>query len=388
MLLCGQPAHRKGFIMSTPQRKRLPVNPSLEHLKKQAKRLAKGAPSVSLQQAQHQLAVEYGCANWDELSQVIETMSRGAAQTANVKYKMEPLPAAANRNDLNAIGQILRDEPFTQHDLDLGLARAVLRFNERRAIAELLVPHGADPDGQYGSNYGPIVFVTGECLDPDGLQFLIDHSADVTFPSVATKYGGATPMSYTLGTYLRGRNEQKHRCIEILLKHGAIVPPEVRPPLLAVHRGDSKLLSRLLDQDSSIASQNFTDMPYGNIDLRGATLAHLAVEFGELECLDVLLNRGANINLRAEVIDGVGGQTPIFHAIATNQGANLTTLEHLVQRCGRQIDMSLRATFRLFGEIEADPMTPLEYAERSSALEIPDWRRTSAREIALLKSLI
>jgi ankyrin repeat protein len=350
--------------------------------------LAKGQPALSLQQAQHRLAVEYGCANWKELSHVVETMSRGATQTTNVKSRMEPLPAAANRNDPDAVRQILRDGPFTQHDLDLALARAVLRFSERRAIAQMLIDSGADPDGQYGSNYGPIIFVTGECLDPDGLQFLIDHGADVTFPPMATKYGGATPMSHTLGTYVRGHNDRKHRCIEILLRHRAIVAPEITPPMLAIHRGDVGTLADLVDRDASLLSKHFSNMPYGNIDLRGATLIHLAAEFGEIECLDALLDRGVNINLVAEVIDGVGGQTPIFHTIATNQGSSSQTLEHLVHRAGQQIDVSHRATFRLYGEVQTTPVTPLEYAEAASGPEVPEWRRASEREVMLLKSLV
>src|SRR5262245_62982123 len=69
----------KGFTMSTPRpRKRLPVNPSLEHLKKQAKRLAARDPSMQLADAQHRLAHEYGCKSWAELAHVVETMGRGA----------------------------------------------------------------------------------------------------------------------------------------------------------------------------------------------------------------------------------------------------------------------------------------------------------------------
>jgi len=368
-------------------RKRLPVNPSLQNLKKQAKRLAKARPQLSLQQAQHQIAVEYGCANWVELAHVVETMSRGATQTTSVKNEMEPLPAAANRNDLEAVRQILRDGPFTQHDLDLALARAVLRFNERRAIAELLIDAGADPDGQYGSNYGPIIFVTGECLVPDGLQFLIDHGADVTFSAVTTKYGGTTPMSSVLSTYVRGQNDRKHRCIEILLKHGAIVPSEMTLPMLAIHQGDAKTLAQMFESDSSLLSRRFPNMPYGNIDLRGATLVHLAVEFGEIECLDVLLDRGADINLAAQVIDGIGGQTPIFHAIATNQGAGISVLEHLQHRGDQRIDLTVRATFRLYGEPQTTALTPLEYAQRAREPDVPDWRKVSEREIAALKLL-
>jgi ankyrin repeat protein len=376
-------AHRQG---GSP--KRLPVNPSMENLKKQAKRLAKGQPTLTLQQAQHQLAVEYGCAHWVELTHVVETMSRGATQTVNVKSKMEPLPAAANRSDLDAVRQILSDGPFTQHDLDLALARAVLRFRERRAIAEVLIEQGADPDGQYGSNYGPIVFVTGECLDPDGLQFLIDHGADVTFAPIVTKYGETSPMSSTLGTYHRGQNDRKHRCIDILLRHGALIPPTITPPMLAIHRGDAGVLAEMLDRNPSLLSRRFPDMPFGNIDLRGAGLIHLAVEFGEIECVDALLDRGADINLAAEVIDGVGGQTPIFHAIATILGANVSSLEHLIRRAGPQIDLSPRATFRLFGELQSTPVTALEYAEQASGPDVHESRRATAREIELLKALV
>jgi len=42
-------------LPSGAARKRLPVNPSVEHLKKQAKRIAKGQ-SVELAAAQHRLA--------------------------------------------------------------------------------------------------------------------------------------------------------------------------------------------------------------------------------------------------------------------------------------------------------------------------------------------
>jgi ankyrin repeat protein len=375
------PSNRSGA------RKRLPVNPSIENLKKQAKRLAKSQPALSLQQAQHRLAIDYGCTNWDELSHVVETMGRGATLATTGKGQMEPLPAAANRNDLDAVREILRDGPFTQHDLDLALARAVLRFSERRAIAELLVEHGADPDGQYGANYGPIVFVTGECLDPDGLQFLIDDGADVTFPHVATKYGDATPLSYTLGTYLRGHNDRKHRCIEILLRNGAIVPPEINDAMLAIHRGDARALRASLDRDPALVPRNFAEMPFGNIDLRGATLTHLAVEFGEIECLEVLLDRGADINQAADTIGGVGGQTPIYHAIGTNHNAGISVLERLVQRGDRRVDPAIRATFRLDGEIQGVPITPLEYAERAVTSEDAELRRAGEREVSLLKSL-
>ena len=374
------------------QRKKLPVNPSLEHLQKQAKRRAKQNSELKLAGAQQQLAREYGCKNWAELARVIETMARGADQLADVQCEVEPLPRAARAVDMKAVRKILSEGAFTPHDLDAALAHALWydengTWEERRALADLLIEHGADPDGQYGSNYGPIVFGTAECLQPESLQYLIDAGADVTLPPIQTKYGMACIYSHT-GTYARGRNERKHRYIDILLAHRAYIPPEITPPILAIHRGDAKGLGKLLDTDASLTSRRFPDMPYGNIELRGATLLHAAVEFGEIECVEELLERHADINIKADVINGIGGQTPIFHAINTNGDGNFYTLEYLVKRVGQSIDTSVRATWRRSdGDMQAIAVTPLEYAEAAATGPGSKWRSKIAEELVILRTL-
>ncbi len=367
-------------------RKRLPINPSAEHLRKQAKRLA-ASRAITLAEAQRDLARDYGCDAWAELMHMVETMSRGADTLHGGHPAMEELPAAANRNDLARVRSLLAQGGFTQHDLDLALARAVLAFAKRREIAELLVEHGADPDGQYGANYGPIVLVTGECLDPDGLAFLLRHGADVSFPPLPSKYGPTSPMIATLGTYDRGANERKHRCIDLLLAHGAPLPHGITAEMLAIHRGDAADLAGLLDRDPDLVHRRFPEMPYGNIRLAGGTLLHLAVEFGELDCVELLLARGADINAPALVVDGFGGQPPLVHAIATIHAAGLPVLEHLLRRAGRWIDREARSRFVLFGEPIPQPMTPLEYATWAAAETTPEFRRTTAAEFALLRNL-
>jgi len=367
--------------MSTSPRKRLPVQPSIEHLKKQAKRRAK-SDSIALAEAQHRLAGEYGCRNWAELLHVVETMRRGSDQLSNVKATIEPLPAAVRTRDVPAVRRILESGEFTPHDLDKGLAHAAWYGGDapdvlaaRKTLFDLLLDAGADPDGQYGSAYGPIVFGTGECQSPEGLQWLIDAGADVAFARVETKYGHVCPMDTWLGGYGRGHNAQKHAGIELLLRHNAFVPPEVSPPILAIHRGDAAELGRLIDADRTLLRRTFADMPYGNIELRGATLLHCAVEFGEIDCIEAILARyrgwgDLDLNSKADVIDGVGGQTPIYHAIHSSAHANFYTLEHLVRHHGRRIDMGVRATWRgTAGWAIRDfdptrtPLTPMEYAQ-------------------------
>ncbi len=378
--------------MTTPsQSKKLPVNPSFEHLQKQAKRRAKQSPALQLSDIQFQIAREYGCKTWTELKQRVATMSRRHDLAPQKNY--EPLPKAARACDTAMVRRLLRESDFTQHDLDQSLAHALwygddAAWPERRALADLLLDHGADPDGQYGSGgYGPIVFGTGECLRPLALEYLIAAGADVSFGPVQTKYGLQCPLSYALGTYLRGRNADKHRYIDLLLSHGGYRPESVTLPMLAIHRGDARQLGELLDREPSLVARTFSTMPFGNMTLRGGTLLHSAVEFGENGCIDELLRRGANINAPAEIIDGLGGQPPVFHAIATNCDGNFGTLEHLAKQAGQTIDMTVRATWRRFGTPQVTPLTPLEFAEQAARGDDASRRTKIAEERALLQAL-
>lgn len=259
-----------------------------------------------------------------------------------------PLTSAVNRNDLAAVRSLLA-AGVARPDLDHALARAVLRFNERRSIAELLIAHGADPNGQYGGDYGPIALATGECLDPDGMRFLAEHGADLAFAPVPTKYGPACMIGSVLGTYGRGDNARKHRCLDLLLGLHAPIPDAVGPALLAIHRGDAPGLARLLAADPGLATRRFADLPYGNTLLLGGTLLHAAVEFNEHDAIDVLLDHGADPNARAAVDDG---QTPLFHCVAlgwevgTGWGHKLATLDHLQSRCSGRLDAGIRAAIR------------------------------------------
>ncbi len=367
-----------------PSRRRLPIDPSVEHLRKQAKRLA-AAQSLALGHAQHQLAQAYGCAGWTDLLRLVEQLRSGASQPADGQGPMRPLPDAANRGDLAQVRMLLGTGTFSRHDLDLALARAVLAFAQRQEIAELLIEHGADPDGQYGAGYGPIVLVTGECLDPDGLAFLIRHGADVAFAPVMSKYGPTSPLIATLGSYLRGANERKRRCIDLLLNAGARLPDEVTPAMLAIHRSDAAALRRALAEDPDQIHRQHLRMPFGNLRLAGGMLLHLAVEVGSLACMDLLLALGTDPNAHSAELDGCGGHTPIFHAIAVNQGAGLPVLEHLL-RCHRaRIDLTAQAILLVHGRRTPHALTPAGYAAWTMADAPADWPRSSPRELALLR---
>ena len=387
--------------MSTPNsggaRKRLPVKPSEENLKKQAKRLAK-QDAIQLAEAQHRLAVQYGFASWPKMMAFVE-----AQQSRSIDWYNDPnenLPKIANAGDVGKVKSLLETGQFTQADLDTALGRVVCgmgNYNatDRWLLAELLLDAGSDPDGDYGGNYGPIIFGPCEGISLEGIQWLIDKGADVSFAPIDTKYGKQCPIGHLLGTYSRGKNDAKHKAIDLLLSNGAVVPAEVSPVVLAIHRGNFRQLGELIDADRSLLRKTFPDLPYGNISLAGATLLHCAVEFGELECIDAILSRyrgwgDLDMNSRAEVIDGIGGQTPIYHAINTNCDRNFYTLEYLIERAGRFIDMGVKATWRSYGQPQATPLTPLEYALKAEREMDPKWAHYKPRvkdEIALLQPL-
>ena len=377
-------------------RKRLPVKPSLENLRKQTKRLAKRR-DLPLAKAQQTLAREYGCKNWAQLAHMVETMLRGSDQLAWVKYEKEPLVEAAMKKDKARLLEVLAAGEFTQHDLDLSLARSVMfshgapdEVAMNRELAEILLEHGADPDGQYGSDSGPIVLCTGECLDPAGLQFYVDAGADIAFPPVDTKYGKASILGHALSSYNRGRNPQKHRLIEMLLELGAAIPGGYTPELMAIHRGDVSRLAELIDADPGLVARRLPEeTPGSNMDLRGATLLHLAVEFGEIECVDFLIERGADINARSGLFDGIGGQTPVFHAIATSGDGNFYMLEHLAGKYGPRIDMTISVTWRAYTEIQPVPRTPVEQGLYAARPDGPffKYRHKAAEELAILRKL-
>src|ERR1022692_5141722 len=73
------------------------------------------------------------------------------------------------------------------------------------------------------------------------------------------------------------------------------------------------LLVRHLDADPMLMHRRFPELTFGNtaerrLTLRGATLLHVAAEYGNVEAANLLLDRGADVNARATIDDtGVGG---------------------------------------------------------------------------------
>src|SRR5207253_8352972 len=102
---------------------------------------------------------------------------------------------------------------------------------------------------------------------------------------------------------------------------------------------------------------------------------------GELECVETLFRHGAQVNARADVINGIGGQTPIFHAIASPQpDTNIAALDYLLNKSDKWIDLSQKATFERFWVKQETPITVIEFAEREA-------KGNETRELSLLRRM-
>jgi len=233
------------------------------------------------------------------------------------------------------------------------LMRAALN-KDRIAMMDLLLAHGADVNALWHASF-PIIFAPCECVNPPSLEWLLNHGADPN-PSV----GHA--LDYLIGTYPRSPARLK-ACIDLLLQHGARTRYDV-PGVFPILRGRLDRLAALLDADPQLVHRRFPGLDFGSTGSRrllltGATLLHVAAEFGEADVARLLLDRGADVNASAEP----GGQTPIFHAVSQFDDFGLPLARLLIERgAGLSLRAHLPGHYEQPGEFV--DCTPLGYALR------------------------
>jgi ankyrin repeat protein len=139
--------------------------------------------------------------------------------------------------------------------------------------------------------------------------------------------------------------------------------------VLAAIRGDVQTVSDLIHEDRSILQKRYPSLDIGTtggrmLTLKGATLLHVAAEFGHADIARLLMDAGAGVNETALIdADGIGGQTPIFHAATQGGDSGLAAVQLLLERGA---DLSVRCRIRGHYERldEVFEGSALEYAER------------------------
>jgi Ankyrin repeat len=373
-----------------------PVRPNLEQLKHQAKDLLRqarrGAPPAvaelrrnhpeqvdpvraNLADAQLALARAYGIVSWPRLV--------SACRLTNAIW----------RDDLDAVRRMVRKDPrLLREDArgvpgNWGPPMSYAANLGRDRIIAMLHAEGADDvtfafgraclQGQLETARrlhamgGRVVdgAVMGPCenLNGPGLAFLLELGAglsDDTGDPLA-------PIALILETYSRNA-EAKHQCLEIVARRG-IVLPATAP--MAVHRGRLDLLEELVAGDPGLLSRAFSHeeiyppelgchadhtLALHGTPLAGTTLLHLCVDYDEVATARWLLQRGADVNARAETdADGFGGHTALFGCVVSQ-----------TYRCGERRDDGLA---RLLLDAGTDPNVRASLRKRMRFVDDETW---------------
>jgi ankyrin repeat protein len=215
----------------------LPARPSKEHLRKQAKRLARDK-SLGLAEAQRKVAADYGANTWADLMRRVDAARGGEA------VPLPPLAAAAREGDLAAVRRLIAEG----QPIDDGSAKIATPLwqacasdapaEARIAIADALLSAGASPRHDSGgetalhtaANRGPLALV----------ELLIRRGALEWQPDAK----GRPPLAAAH----RGKAADKAAIIELLARP-VIRDPAFRAAVAALQRGDVAALARLLDDE-------------------------------------------------------------------------------------------------------------------------------------------
>jgi ankyrin repeat protein len=157
-------------------------------------------------------------------------------------------------------------------------------------------------------------------------------------------------------------------CLELLVGAGGTTKYNV-PCFLDLLRGRLDRVAEQLDAAPDLVHRRFQELDCGStatrrLLLQGATLLHVAAEFGDAEAAKLLLDRGADVNARATVDRaGVGGQTPIFHAASQNRDWGFAVTQLLLER-GADLAVRVKLPGHYERLDEVVECTPLGYALR------------------------
>jgi ankyrin repeat protein len=385
---------------SRPPKRPLPDRPNLRHLKDQAKDLLKAGGATSIANAQFQTARLYGFASWPKLKAHVESFE----ETGQLKQAIDANDIARVKSMMTRNQAMHRaplgygeDGPLTwvaecrvpweppgpvrlamaewmiTHGSDVHqggdgpLMRAALN-DYRIPMMELLVAHGADVNALWHGHF-PIIFASCEAMAPAALKWLLDHGANPNCRNHGYEIGGhsypGTALDYLIAGYARSL-ERLSACIDVLLQVGGETRYDA-PAVMALLRGRLDPLAEMINADPGLVNQRFPELDCGqtggrNLLLQGATLLHVAAEYGNVAAVALLLDRGADVNARATVDDaGVGRQTAIFHAVTQFEDGGLPVAQLLVER-GADLTVRVKLPGAYDRPSEMVECTPLGYA--------------------------
>ncbi|MEO5562505.1 MAG: ankyrin repeat domain-containing protein [Chitinophagaceae bacterium] len=118
-------------------------------------------------------------------------------------------------------------------------------------------------------------------------------------------------------------------CVKAFVDHGLKFDDKL---LLAVLLDDAELLTQQIATNTGAIAKKYT-LRCAYTPLHEVSLLHICAEFNHLSCAKVLVDHGADINIKAGIDEnGFGGQTPIFHTVNQNSNNSIDMLNYLLSQ--------------------------------------------------------
>jgi ankyrin repeat protein len=157
--------------------------------------------------------------------------------------------------------------------------------------------------------------------DVDEVRAALADGADPRSP-----FNGKLPIEWLTEQYTR--SDRLPTCLRLLLDHGA-VPHD--PVIIPVLLDDAVAVHEAIRADPSVLSHR-TTMVSTFTPLVGASLLHVAAEYGNLKAARALIEAGADVNATAAVDEhGLNGHTPIFHTVNSNANRSESLMRLLLE---------------------------------------------------------
>jgi hypothetical protein len=171
---------------------------------------------------------------------------------------------------------------------------------------------------------------------------------------------GKAPIQILVEMY--NRSSRFAACLRVMIEAGGGLND---PGLEAVLLDDVSQLQAALNADpESIHRMRWLDCAYTS--LRGVSLLHVAAEYNSVKSTQALLAKGIAVDIPAALdAEGLGGQTPIFHAVNSNHNNSRQVMEVLVE-AGASLDIRLKGIVWGAGfewETAIYDASPISYAQ-------------------------
>jgi hypothetical protein len=220
------------------------------------------------------------------------------------------------------------------------------------------------------------LFLGFETHSPEKIQEALAAGIDVNHLIDAK-----TPLTWLVEMYLR--SPKFSDCVRCLMQAGARFSDI---GLLAILLDDEEMLWTELRNNQSLIHHK-VDIRCSFTPLLGASLLHVAAEFGLVRAAAALIKAGADVEAKTAVDDyGFNGQTPIFHTVC-QRGNHCQPVLKLLLEHGAKADIRLAGITwgKSFDwETTIFDATPVSYAQAGLLPQIGRDERDIYENIKLL----